>query len=141
MQYRVPHKAGPCQGQAFRDGKYCGSEYGVKQPVAALPQQVACCHRLPSTQVRLGNSIDGSEPGGQYPCRRNEHPGLKQLKALSDAHTATLAQEPPADKKNEYIVAVFDRSRQQTDRSRITRCRISVPPCRMSHYCRIITDD
>lgn len=80
-----------------------GSEQAVEQPIAALPQQVACRHRLQPAQVRLGNSIDGGESGGQYPRRRNEHPGLKRLKALIDAHPSTLAQEPPANKKNGRI--------------------------------------
>src|SRR6266540_3072901 len=79
------------------------SEKGVEKPIAALKQQIAHGHRVPPADMRLGDPIDGGEPGGQNPGGRNQHPWSKKsgLKTLRDSHPVKVLQAEPGGKSGD----------------------------------------
>src|SRR5262245_64200229 len=129
MRHGPPREIWPYQREALRDSEDRRSEKGVEKPIAALKQQFARGHRVPSADMRLGDPVDGGEPGGQNPGGRNQHPWSKKLgskksglKTLRDSHLAKVLQAEFEGKDIEYAHTIDDRSRQQTRRSRIHSC-------------------
>src|SRR5262245_2297078 len=125
MRHSAPSQIRPYQRQALRDREDRRSEKGVEKPIAARKQQLARCHGVPSAETRLGDPIDGGEPGGQDPCGRDDHPWSKKsaLKTLKDSHPVKVLQAEPGGKSGKYDTMIDDRSRQRTRRSRIHSCR------------------
>src|SRR5215813_7075525 len=97
MRHSAPREIRPYQRQALRDREDRRSEKGVEKPIAALKQQIARAHGVPSADMRLGDPVDGGESGGQNPGGRNQHAWSKKsgLKTLRDSHSVKVLRAAP----------------------------------------------